>query len=351
MDRRRLRARRAPRPRAGAVADAAARRRHRAHHRSERHPVLHVELRKPGVDRARRGPGPAAPSRPVLRKPQPHDHAGGAAGGAAGRLAHQGGQRLARAARISAIRRCSPSPFSPAWPARCASCSSRSRTGPTGRTAAGTTPGLWSAVAGNRAFLGLVVSGFVWNLALQVAAPFFNVYLVRHLGAGAGTVGLLAGVNTLFGLIGSGLFVRVMDRMGALKTQALDRPPDPDHPDGLDLGHRALAGRRARGLCGTRLGRLQPGQLRAPPRGHARIAPGPGRGALPDSRVHECRREARCSAAGSPIRSGSRSSSARAARAACSAYCSTSGSRSGRFSGAQRAGRRRRGWRSRRPRR
>jgi MFS family permease len=61
----------------------------------------------------------------------------------------------------------------------------------------------------------------VWNLALQIAAPFFNVYLVRHLGAGAGTVGVLAGVNTLFGLLGSGLFGRVMDRLGALKTQAL----------------------------------------------------------------------------------------------------------------------------------
>jgi MFS family permease len=53
-----------------------------------------------------------------------------------------------------------------------------------------------------------------------VAAPFFNVYLVRHLGASAATVGALAGVNTLFGLIGSGVFVRVMDRVGALKTQA-----------------------------------------------------------------------------------------------------------------------------------
>ena len=89
------------------------------------------------------------------------------------------------------------------------------------RPAAGTTTGLWSVVAGNRAFLGLIVSGFVWNLALQVAAPFFNVYLVRHLGAGAGTVGLLAGVNTLFGLIGSAVFGRVMDRLGTLKTQAL----------------------------------------------------------------------------------------------------------------------------------
>jgi MFS family permease len=89
------------------------------------------------------------------------------------------------------------------------------------RPVTGSADGFWPVITGNRAFLGLVVSGFVWNLALQVAAPFFNVYLVRHLGAGAGTVGLLAGVNTLFGLIGSGLFGRVMDRLGALKTQAL----------------------------------------------------------------------------------------------------------------------------------
>ena len=89
------------------------------------------------------------------------------------------------------------------------------------RPTAGAAPGLWAAVLGNRAFLGLVVSGFVWNLALQLAAPFFNVYLVRHLGAGAGTVGLLAGINTLFGLLGSGLFGRLMDRLGPLRTQAL----------------------------------------------------------------------------------------------------------------------------------
>jgi MFS family permease len=89
------------------------------------------------------------------------------------------------------------------------------------RPVAGGTTGLWSAIAGNRAFLGLIVSGFVWNLALQVAAPFFNVYLVRHLGASAVTVGLLAAVNTLFGLIGSGLGGRIMDRLGALKTQAV----------------------------------------------------------------------------------------------------------------------------------
>jgi MFS family permease len=81
--------------------------------------------------------------------------------------------------------------------------------------------GPWAALRQQPAFLGLVLSGFVWNLALQVAAPFFNVYLVRHLGAGAGTVGLLAGVSTLAGLVGSGLFGRVMDRAGALRTQQL----------------------------------------------------------------------------------------------------------------------------------
>ncbi len=90
------------------------------------------------------------------------------------------------------------------------------------RTACPTGAGpLWGAIAGNRTFMGLVVSGFVWNLALQVAAPFFNVYLVRDLGAGAGTVGILAGVNTLFGLIGSAVFGRFMDRAGAVRTQAL----------------------------------------------------------------------------------------------------------------------------------
>jgi MFS family permease len=86
--------------------------------------------------------------------------------------------------------------------------------------AAEAAPGFWRAVTVNRAFVALIVSGFVWNLALQVAAPFFNVYLVRQLGAGAGTVGVLAGVNTLFGLLGSGLFGRVMNRLGPLKTQA-----------------------------------------------------------------------------------------------------------------------------------
>jgi MFS family permease len=89
------------------------------------------------------------------------------------------------------------------------------------RPATGGTTGLMRVVLANRAFLGLIVSGFVWNLALQVAAPFFNVYLVRSLGADTATVGVLAGVNTLFGLLGSGLFGRLMGRLGALRTQAL----------------------------------------------------------------------------------------------------------------------------------
>jgi len=68
-------------------------------------------------------------------------------------------------------------------------------------------------------FVGLVVSAFVWNLALQLAAPFFSVYLVTHLGATASTVGVLAAVNTFSGLIGSRVFGRLHSQKGPLWVQ------------------------------------------------------------------------------------------------------------------------------------
>ena len=57
---------------------------------------------------------------------------------------------------------------------------------------------------------------------------------------------------------------------GPAQDAGAHRTPDPDHPHRLDLGHRALADRDPRGLCRARLGRLQPGQLRAPAGAHAR---------------------------------------------------------------------------------
>lgn len=68
-------------------------------------------------------------------------------------------------------------------------------------------------------FAGLVISAFVWNVALQVAAPFFSVYLVNGLGATAATVGILASVSSLSALAGQQVFGRLLDEKGALWVQ------------------------------------------------------------------------------------------------------------------------------------
>ncbi len=74
---------------------------------------------------------------------------------------------------------------------------------------------LRDAVKSSPGYLGFVISGFVWNFALQVAAPFFNVYLVTHLGANAGVVGLMASISSFAALGGQLVFGRVLDRRGA----------------------------------------------------------------------------------------------------------------------------------------
>lgn len=71
----------------------------------------------------------------------------------------------------------------------------------------------------NIPFLGLVVSAFIWGMALQVAAPFFNVYLVRQFDASAGTIGALAAVSSLMALVGQVVFGRLLDKKGALWVQ------------------------------------------------------------------------------------------------------------------------------------
>jgi MFS family permease len=85
--------------------------------------------------------------------------------------------------------------------------------------------GLWAAARASTGFLGLVVSAFVWNLALQIAAPFFNVYLVTNLGADATMVGIAASASSLAGLGGQMLFGRVMDRRGAVWLQIVSGFP------------------------------------------------------------------------------------------------------------------------------
>lgn len=73
---------------------------------------------------------------------------------------------------------------------------------------------LWRTLRQSPGFIGLVVGAFVWNLALQIAAPFFNVYLVNEFQASTTTIGLLASVSSLMALFGQPFFGRLMDTKG-----------------------------------------------------------------------------------------------------------------------------------------
>ncbi len=73
----------------------------------------------------------------------------------------------------------------------------------------------------DRRFAGFAASAFVWNTALQVSAPFFNVYLVSSLGASAATVGLLTAVASVSTLFGQLAFGRITDKRGDIFVQVL----------------------------------------------------------------------------------------------------------------------------------
>jgi len=77
------------------------------------------------------------------------------------------------------------------------------------------------AVSRNPGFKGLVISALVWNLALQLAAPFFNVYLVSAFQVTPLTIGILAAIFTFSSLIGQRVFSRLVDRKGSFWVQAV----------------------------------------------------------------------------------------------------------------------------------
>ena len=70
-------------------------------------------------------------------------------------------------------------------------------------------------------FLGLLISAFVWNFSLQIAGPFFNVYLVKNLGADAGMVGLTTSASSLAAMGGLLVFGRALDRKGSVWLQVV----------------------------------------------------------------------------------------------------------------------------------
>ncbi|MFN8476109.1 MAG: MFS transporter [Anaerolineae bacterium] len=65
-----------------------------------------------------------------------------------------------------------------------------------------------------RPFVAFTAVTLIWNLALQLAGPFFNVYLVQDMGASAALVGIVTAVNSVSGLVGQRWFGRYYSRLG-----------------------------------------------------------------------------------------------------------------------------------------
>lgn len=76
-------------------------------------------------------------------------------------------------------------------------------------------------LSGHPAFIGFCITAALFNFSVNVAGPFFNVYLVEKLGGTAGTVGLLNVVSSLAALPGYRLFGTLNDRWGSRKVLLL----------------------------------------------------------------------------------------------------------------------------------
>jgi MFS family permease len=73
---------------------------------------------------------------------------------------------------------------------------------------------LLGLLRGNPAFTWLAASSFVWGVAVNMAGPFFNVFIVTELGGNVAVVGTTAGAFALAGLFGQLIFGRAADRRG-----------------------------------------------------------------------------------------------------------------------------------------
>lgn len=78
----------------------------------------------------------------------------------------------------------------------------------------------WSSAEDRRNYWTFCATSACWTFSVQIAAPFFSVYLVQVLGATAGIVGTLAAVQNLAALPGQVLYGRLLDKRGIKRTFA-----------------------------------------------------------------------------------------------------------------------------------
>lgn len=78
---------------------------------------------------------------------------------------------------------------------------------------------LWSLLTSNRNFFTYWGYTALWNLSLNIAGPFFTVYLVQDLKGTATMVGLMAIVSSLAGIPSQRFWGALADRWGARRVQ------------------------------------------------------------------------------------------------------------------------------------
>jgi len=70
-------------------------------------------------------------------------------------------------------------------------------------------------------FLILCLTAALWNFSLNIAGPFFNVYLVQNLQSSASMVGFLSIISSLSGLFVQRVFGTLSDRWGPRQVQLI----------------------------------------------------------------------------------------------------------------------------------
>jgi MFS family permease len=80
---------------------------------------------------------------------------------------------------------------------------------------------LWREVRSHPGFLALTLTAAVWNFSLNIAGPFFNIYMVQNLNATATMVGVLSVVSSIATLVFQRPLGRLVDRWGAHRLQLI----------------------------------------------------------------------------------------------------------------------------------
>ncbi len=80
---------------------------------------------------------------------------------------------------------------------------------------------LWRDIRSHPAFMSLCMVMAVWNFSLNIAGPFFNVYMVRDLNFTASMVGIASIVTSITSLFVQHRMGRLSDRLGPRRVQLI----------------------------------------------------------------------------------------------------------------------------------